>query len=412
MVRMSDLARGTARIPPPPAPAEPPDEEEEAKKPAAPPPRAASPVHLASGATSGLTAPPPAPPAAPPPPPPPAPAAPVPPPPPPAPATPPPPPAPPPAPIAPARPPAPAAPPAVSSAESHAAAEQLLGELRRFLDGVREQMKSAAPLPWRELGRLVTRVIDSLERSGELVWLANRPAVPAGVDYVAHHQACVAVMAVRVGLTLGLARAQLIELGMAGCLIDVGLWQVPRALLQRLDTLGGDELDQYRSHPRVGAEAVLRWSPPTATLAEMVMEHHEREQGQGFPQGLSGEAIHPQAKILGLVDTYIGLIVPPSLRPGLRPHEAIREIVRAKHESFLPALIKALLNEISVFPPGTLVRLNTGEMGLVTAVNRNHPLRPRLEVVDARGQQQPSPKIIDLSEAPFLYITGPAEPGR
>ena len=162
----------------------------------------------------------------------------------------------------------------------------------------------------------------------------------------------------------------------------------------------------------MSAEAILRWSPPTATLAELVMEHHEREQGQGFPQGLSGEAIHPQAKILGLVDTYTGLIVPPSLGLGLRPHEAIREIIRAKHESFPPALIKALLNEVSVFPPGTLVRLNTGEMGLVTGVNRNHPLRPRVEVVDARGQQVPSPKIIDLSEAPFLYITGPVEPER
>jgi HD-GYP domain-containing protein (c-di-GMP phosphodiesterase class II) len=249
-----------------------------------------------------------------------------------------------------------------------------------------------------------------LERSGELIWVANRSAGP-DVDYLAHHQACVAIMALRVGLTVGLARSQLLELGMAGCLIDVGLWQVPPALLQRVDTLTGAEQDQYRSHPRVGATAILRWSPPSPTLAEVVLHHHEREQGQGFPQGLAGEAIHPQAKILGLVDTYIGLVVPPSLRPGLRPHEAIREIVRAKHELFPPALIKALLNEISVFPPGTLVRINTGEVGLVIAVNRNHPLRPHIEVVDARGHRGPAPKIIDLSEAPFLYITGPVEPG-
>jgi HD-GYP domain-containing protein (c-di-GMP phosphodiesterase class II) len=357
MVRMSDLARGTARVPPP-APAERPKDEEEVKKPTTPrlPPAAV---------TSPLPP-----------------------------------------------PPSPATRPAAPPLERDPSAEPLLVELRRFLEGVRENVIGVAPLPWRELGRLVTRVLDSLERSGELVWLANRSTLPAGVDYIAHHQACVAVMAVRVGLSVGLPRAQLIELGMAGCLIDIGLWQVPPGLLQRLDTLAGDELDYYRAHPRVGAEAILRWSPPTASLAEMVMEHHEREQGQGFPQGLSAEAIHPQAKILGLVDTYTGLIVPPSLRPGLRSHEAIREIVRAKHESFPPALIKALLNEISVFPPGTLVRLNTGEIGLVTAVNRNHPLRPRIEVVDSRGQQLPSPKVIDLSEAPFLYITGPVEPGR
>jgi HD-GYP domain-containing protein (c-di-GMP phosphodiesterase class II) len=295
--------------------------------------------------------------------------------------------------------------------ESQAEAERLHGELRGFLELLRDRLKIGTPPSWADLERLITSALDSLERSGELFWVANRATVPAGVDYLAFHQACVAVLALRVGLTVGLGRPQLVELGMAGCLIDIGLWELPAGVLNRLDTLTAAERGQYRAHPRTAAEAIRGWSPPSPALAELVLQHHEREQGQGFPQGLSGEITHPQAKILGLVDTYTGLIVPPVFRPGLRPHEAIREIVRAKHESFPPLLIKALLNEISVFPPGTLVRLNTSEMGMVIGVNRNHPLRPRLEVVDARGQRLPTPKLIDLSEAPFLYITGPVTEG-
>src|SRR5207245_2076416 len=113
-------------------------------------------------------------------------------------------------------------------------------------------------------------------------------------------------------------------------------------------------------------------------------------------------------------DTYTGVTMPPAPRPRLRPHEAIREIVRSKHEAFPSQLVKALLSEISVFPPGTLVRLNTGEVGRVTAVNRHHPLRPRVEIVaDGKGQRLGSPKSTDLAEAPFLYITGAvAEGGR
>ena len=185
----------------------------------------------------------------------------------------------------------------------------------------------------------------------------------------------------------------------------------PETVLRRADVLAGEELAAFRSHPRLSAETIRRWGPPDERIVQAVLEHHEREQGQGFPQGLPGASVHPHAKILGLIDTYTGLTAPASLRPGLRPHEAVREIVRSKNESFPPPLIKALLSEISVFPPGTVVRLNTGEVGRVTAVNRNHPLRPRVEVYDAKGQRPATPKMIDLSEAPFLYITGPVSEG-
>ena len=118
-------------------------------------------------------------------------------------------------------------------------------------------------------------------------------------------------------------------------------------------------------------------------------------------------------KVIALVDTYTTLTVPPSSRPRLKPYEAIREIVKTRNDQFPAALIKALLSEISVFPPGTIVRLNTEEVGRVIAVNRHHPLRPKLEIVaDSKGHRLPAPKLLDLSEAPFLYITGPVEGGR
>ena len=194
---------------------------------------------------------------------------------------------------------------------------------------------------------------------------------------------------------------------MAAALIDIGLWQLPAGVLRRLDAPSPDEQAQYHTHPRVAAERLRRWGPPFETLAEIVLQHHEREHGQGFPQGMQGTSVLTEAKIIGLADTYTGLTGPPSLRPGLPAHEAIRDIVRGKHEAFPSALIKALLSEISVFPPGTVVRLNTGEVGSVIAVNRNHPLRPRVEIVGGKHGPLATPKIVDLSEAPFLYITGP-----
>jgi HD-GYP domain-containing protein (c-di-GMP phosphodiesterase class II) len=293
------------------------------------------------------------------------------------------------------------------AADGQESAERLLESLRHFLDRVRDHLKSDEPLPWTELERIIERVVHSLETGATLFWLANSPALPNGEDYLAFHQARVAVLSVRIGMTIGHDRQRLVQLGMAAALIDIGLWQVSPGILRHLASLSTEELAHYHAHPRLAADRLRRWSPPFEGIVETVLQHHEREQGQGFPQGLEGAAVGVDAKIVGLADLYMALTAPSSLRPGLRPHEAIREIVRGKHEAFPSVLIKALLSEITVFPPGTIVRLNTGEIGSVVAVNRNHPLRPRVEVVDGKTGPLPTPKLVDLSETPFLYITGP-----
>jgi hypothetical protein len=309
-------------------------------------------------------------------------------------------------------PPAAPAPPEPRALEPSAeSAEPLFGELQALLTDARALLRGGS-FPWGRLQALVDRCVTALARSADLFWVANNPAAPPGVDYVAFHQARVCVLALRIGGGVGYDRARLQLLGLAAALFDVGLWQLPEAVLRKADALSGDELALWRSHPKLSADIVGRWGPPDAHIVQTILAHHEREQGQGFPQGLHGPAIDPDAKIIALVDTYAALTLPPSSRPRLRPHEAIRDIVKTRNDQFPSALIKALLSEISVFPPGTIVRLNTDEVGRVIAVNRNHPLRPKVEVVaDGKGQRLPAPKLIDLSEAPFMYITGPVGEG-
>jgi len=307
--------------------------------------------------------------------------------------------------------PAPAASP--SPFDETGPAELILDDLRSFLARVPDHLKSDEPLPWEALTRIVARVVGSLQTGGGLFWLANGTVVPKGSDYLTFHQARVTVLAVRIGMTLGYERQRLVDLGMAAALSDIGLWQLPAGVLRRLDALSSEDQSQYHAHPRVAAERLRRWAAPVSGLVDTVLQHHEREQGQGFPHGLPGPSIRVEAKIVGLADTYMALTAPPSLRPGLRLHEAVREIVRGRHQAFPSLLVKALLSEMTVFPPGTLVRLNTGEVGTVVVVNRNHPLRPRVEIVEGKTGPLATPKIVDLSEAPFLYITGPeAEPAR
>lgn len=284
------------------------------------------------------------------------------------------------------------------------AVEELFGRLMRFIGTVRELTGSNDTFPWGSLLRLIQEVTATLGKSDDLFWIASRTAAPPGVDYLAFHQARVAVLALRVGAGLGYEPRRLGELGMAACVFDAGLWQVPEAVLRQGDPLSAREQELYRAHPRLGAALLRRWTPPSDVILDAVLHHHEREQGQGYPQGLRGPAIHPDAKIIGLADTYAALTLPPAPRVGRPAHEAIREIVRSRARAFDPVLIKALLHETSLFPPGTLVRVSNGEIGRVVALNRDHPLRPRIELL---GRPSAVPRLIDLVEMPFLYITGP-----
>jgi len=366
MVRMSDLARGRASAPPAPKPAAPPPPaptDRPAVQPEAPPPPVpAAPRRTASYEWPRAETPAPVPPALPEPPPP----------------------------AAAAEPP-----------------ERILEDLRSFLGRMPEVLKGGEPPAWGALQRIVERVVRSLEAGGDLFWLAGGASLPEGRDYVAFHLSRVTVLAVRIGMTAGYERERLIEVGAAAAMSGIGLWHLPPGLLRRLDALSAAEQTQYHTHPRVAADRLRRWGPPFEKLAQTVLQYEEREQGQGFPQGLQGAAIRMDAKIVGLADTYMTMTAPPSLHPGLRPYEAVREIVRSKHEAFPSVLVKALLSDVTVFPPGTRVRLNTGEIGSVVAVNRNHPLRPRVQILSGKTGPLATPKIADLSEAPFLYITGP-----
>ena len=300
---------------------------------------------------------------------------------------------------------------APAAGEAHDTPEQLFAELLAFTGRLPALVREGREFPWGWYQRLLERVIRSLQESEELFWLANNPP-SAGAEYLAAHLASVGILSVRIGVGLGFDRERLLDLALAAFLFDVGITGLPPGLLGKAGALSGEDLATYETHARISADIVRRWAPPRPGVIEAVLEHHERENGRGYPQGLAGSAIHLNAKIIGLMDTYTALIFPRPPGPRLQPYQAIRQIVSSKHEGFPTPLIKALLAEISVFPPRTVVRLNTGEVGRVIAVNRDHPLRPKVEILaDPKGNPLPSPKILDLSEAPFIYVTGPVQEG-
>ena len=297
------------------------------------------------------------------------------------------------------QPPSRAAGPAAAPPSEPDGTTVLAGDLVRLVGVARERVREPT-FPWDELRRALTRVVVALETANDLFCRAADPDPPLAGEPLIAHQVRVGVLAVRVGAALGFDRARLLELGSAGCLIDVGLW--PEAM----DSGPGG--DVHRGHPDRSAGIVRRWAPPGERMVEAIAQHHERGDGQGFPRGLLAARITEMASILGLVDHYAARTSPPPGGTRLRPDEAIRAIVRGGAALFAPAVVRAVVGERSIFPPGTRVRLSTGEIARVVAVRREHPLRPRIEI---DGGATGRARTVELSRVPSLHITGTVSQG-
>lgn len=224
------------------------------------------------------------------------------------------------------------------------------------------------------------------------------------------HSANVGILTLKMGLTLGFPEDILIALGLTALLHDLGMAFLPPKLLEKEKSLSPEELRPVREHPYRTSELFRKLLPSDlGWLAEVVVQEHERVDGSGYPRGLNGEEVHELAQVVGAADTFEAMTHERPYRPRVAAYRALRELIRRRNRDFTSRIVKALVDSVSIFPVGSLVRLNTGEVCRVVRPNRRHPTRPVLRVLlDDRGEWVPEEWTVDLEEYPTLYIVDPA----
>lgn len=252
------------------------------------------------------------------------------------------------------------------------------------------------------LNRLAGGIVESIQANDQLVVEAlSSPVGPPLVTNLVN----VSILATKVGVGLGYYGAELRRLALAGLLHDIGIFAVPQQLLTKTGRLTADERALVEQHPRLGCRVIEQLGAEYAWLAEVVLQAHERGRGQGYPNRLKGREIHELAQIIGLVDIFDALVSPRPYRRRLLPHEAIRELLNTERTAFPREIMKALVEQLSVYPLGTTVRLSSGEEGVVVRITPQYPLRPVLRVTDSQetfGSE--SPRYLDLSVLPHVSV--------
>jgi HD-GYP domain-containing protein (c-di-GMP phosphodiesterase class II) len=207
---------------------------------------------------------------------------------------------------------------------------------------------------------------------------------------------------------MGMETQQIERAGLVGLLQDIGMVKMPPAVIARKGPLTDPERKTIQTH----LEHTLKMLTDTPGIGEEVAQlavlHHERHDGSGYPRGLKGEAIPTVGAVAGLIDTFCALTASRSYADALAPSRALGMMHKWRGQIFHPTLIEEFIRCIGVFPVGSVVALNSGEVGVVIAQNTVKRLQPRIMVVrDAAGNTLRPQKLLDLARAPKVSADEP-----
>jgi len=276
-----------------------------------------------------------------------------------------------------------------------------------LVEMVFENLRLGSKINLGAVNELAGAFIESIRRNNSLLVKALFHKIDK--FSIVYHSINVCIFSVKLGLSLRYEKDEIEKLALAGLLHDVGKIFISKEILIKPSNLSREEIDTLKQHPVLGYNAILKsLGEEYLWLAEIVKQENEREDGSGYPEGLRGDGIHEFAKIIGIVDIYEALTHQRPQRSKFTPFHAVKMIISTFKNAFPTHISKALVGELSAFPIGSFVKLNSNEIGRVLETNTLAPLRPKIEILyDSSGRKLHSSRIVDLNDHSILYITSP-----
>ena len=251
---------------------------------------------------------------------------------------------------------------------------------------------------------ITQELVDQIVTNRELT--LNMSDIRSKDDYTFAHSVHVGIMAIMTGISLGYDQTRLRDLGVGAILHDIGKVKIPTGIANKVGKLTPEEFEVMKTHAEAGFEILRRQLDFSVLSAHVAFQHHERHGGQGYPRGLSGDQIHEFGRIVAVVDAYDALTCDRPFRPGYLPHEAAEMLFGAGDFLFEYRIVKAFLDNVALYPVGSVVELSDGTKGVVVEASKLLITRPRIRLVwDAEGDQMRPPVEINLLEHPTLLVT-------
>lgn len=243
----------------------------------------------------------------------------------------------------------------------------------------------------------VETILDHMLDEPELLLNLSRLKTNTGEAYV--HSVNVATLVIGFTSALGFPREKILEAGIGAMLHDIGLVCMPEDMFGRQGSFTRQELEGYKKHPIHGLEIIQKNRNTLPDAVHVIVgQHHERLNGMGYPTQCSGEMVNDLAVICGIADTYDTLTTHGMFNRMYLPQEALAHIFQSADEEFPRSLVEHFTKLLGIYPVGTFVKLDTGEMGVVVKNNRSKLLSPSVRILfNKDGARLTTPYIRDLS---------------
>lgn len=284
-------------------------------------------------------------------------------------------------------------------AEEIGPARQVFGLSQEFTQQVFTDIRAGKIISIEGIEEVIHNVVDSMVRNPDaLMWVAHLKQQ----DMETYgHDLQVAVYLVAFGRNLNLPREHLDQLCMLGLLLDIGKTKLPREMLAKPGKLTLEEFELTKRHVDFGLD-LLRDTPNLhADILEGLAQHHEREDGSGYPHALSSGSISLYGRMAAIVDVFVAITNVRPYAGALSALDTLRNLTIWSGNLFHKPLVEQFIQAIGVFPVGSLVELSSGEIAVVIRHSRVRRLQPRVLVICGPDKiPTPSFRVMDLLYQP------------
>lgn len=260
-----------------------------------------------------------------------------------------------------------------------------------------DDVRMGKALEIEEAKSLVNEINQSMERNpNALLTLIRLKNVN---EYTYMHSVAVCVLMVALGRHLGLSEVQIKQAGTAGLLHDIGKMVIPNEVLNKPGKLTDEEFTIMKSHPVRGREILKSCYQVHETALDVCLHHHERVDGKGYPEKLSGDALTLFARMGAVCDVYDAISSDRCYKAAWSPAEAIRKMASWKDGHFDESIFQAFVKTVGIYPSGTLLKLQSGRLGVVIEQSTKKLTTPIVKIFfSTRANAHIPAEIIDISK--------------